>query len=112
MLKCFEVTNSLADIILLAGSSAVHSTLQWRPQDFLHALYQKLLPFLEQDPMLKALLRAKTAEALVKAPARLLGLGHGDNRLEEQILSCQTEESEEANVEDFFTTPCRIESVI
>ncbi|RAH39793.1 putative C6 transcription factor [Aspergillus brunneoviolaceus CBS 621.78] len=112
LLKCFEVTNSLADIILLAGSSAVHSTLQWRPQDFLHALYQKLLPYLEQDPMLKALLRAKTAEALVKAPARLLGLGHGDNRLEEQILSCQTEESEEANVEDFFTTPCRIESII
>ncbi|OJK02340.1 hypothetical protein ASPACDRAFT_41165 [Aspergillus aculeatus ATCC 16872] len=112
LLKCFEVTNSLADTILLPGSSAVHSTLQWRPQDFLHALYQKLLPFLEQDPMLKALLRAKTAEALVKAPARLLGLGYGNNnRLTEQILSRQTEEPEEANVEDLLTTPRRIELV-
>ncbi|PYI18421.1 hypothetical protein BO86DRAFT_406356 [Aspergillus japonicus CBS 114.51] len=112
LLKCFEVTNSLADTILLTGSSAVHSTLQWRPQDFLHALYQKLLPFLKQDPMLEALLRAKTAEALVKAPARLLGLGYGHNRRTGQILRRQTEESEEANMEGPLTTPRRIDSVI
>lgn len=48
------------------------------PQDFLHALYQKLLPFLEQDSVLKSILRSKTAEVLVSAPARLLTRQLGD----------------------------------
>jgi hypothetical protein len=70
-LKCFEVANSLADTILLTLSGA-GSRLELGPQDFLHALYQKITPFLDQDEMLKSILRAKTAEALVTAPARLL----------------------------------------
>ncbi|KAE8421724.1 hypothetical protein BDV36DRAFT_43040 [Aspergillus pseudocaelatus] len=71
LLKCFEVTNSLADIVLYTPSVPSYD-LRLGPQDFLHALYQKLLPFLEQDAMLKSILHAKTAEALVTAPARLL----------------------------------------
>ncbi|KNG86788.1 C6 transcription factor [Aspergillus nomiae NRRL 13137] len=71
LLKCFEVTNSLADVVLYTPSVSSYE-LRLGPQDFLHALYQKLLPFLEQDAMLKSILHAKTAEALVTAPARLL----------------------------------------
>jgi hypothetical protein len=77
LLKCFEVANSLADTVLLASSGAI-SRLELGPQDFLHALYQKILPFLDQDDMLKSILRAKTAEALITAPARLLTMGTGD----------------------------------
>lgn len=71
LLKCFEVTNSLADVVLYTSPVPSYD-LRLGPQDFLHALYQKLLPFLEQDAMLKSILHAKTAEALVAAPARLL----------------------------------------
>ncbi|KAJ5089887.1 hypothetical protein N7532_008571 [Penicillium argentinense] len=76
LLKCFEVANSLADTVLLTASSH-HSSFQHAPQDFLHALYQKLSPFLEQDPILNSILRTKTAEVLVMAPARLLTLEPG-----------------------------------
>lgn len=71
MLKCFEVANSLADTVLLRSTST-SSRRELGPNDFLHALYQKIVPFLEQDRMLLGILRAKTAEALVTAPARLL----------------------------------------
>ncbi|XHG08304.1 hypothetical protein AWENTII_011411 [Aspergillus wentii] len=72
LLKCFEVANSLADTVLFT-SAALRPNFQLGPSDFLHALYQKILPFLEQDPMLKSILRAKTAEALVKAPGAATG---------------------------------------
>ncbi|KAJ5991302.1 hypothetical protein N7522_011509 [Penicillium canescens] len=71
LLKCFEVANSLADTVLLR-STLMSSRRELGPHDFLHALYQKIVPFLEQDRMLLGILRAKTAEALVTAPARLL----------------------------------------
>jgi hypothetical protein len=71
LLKCFEVANSLADTVLLTSAGS-HPGIELGPQDFLHALYQKLLPFLEQDTILKSILRGKTAEVLVMAPARLL----------------------------------------
>ncbi|RHZ50908.1 putative C6 transcription factor [Aspergillus thermomutatus] len=74
LLKCFEVANSLADIVIYTPPRSFSNALQAGPQDLLHALYQKILPFLEQDPVLKSILRAKTAEALVMAPARL-GVG-------------------------------------
>ena len=77
LLKCFEVANSLADTVLLS-SHTISSRLELGPQDFLHALYQKIDPFLEQDTLLKSILRAKTAEALVAAPARLLTIGEED----------------------------------
>ncbi|KAJ5383906.1 hypothetical protein N7517_001817 [Penicillium concentricum] len=80
VLKCFEVANSLADTVLLSPQRR-SSRLELGPQDFLHALYQKIVPFLEQDTMLKSILRAKTAEALVAAPARLLTIGEDDTGL-------------------------------
>ncbi|KAJ5173115.1 hypothetical protein N7492_005708 [Penicillium capsulatum] len=70
LLKCWEVANSLGDVLLASNQS--QPRFEFGPQDFLHALYQKLLPFLEQDPALKFVLQAKTAEVLVMAPARLL----------------------------------------
>jgi hypothetical protein len=90
LLKCFEVANSLADTVLLSPRK-ISSRLELGPPDFLHALYQKIVPFLEQDAMLNSILRAKTAEALVAAPARLLtvreedaGLQLGENGLGHQ----------------------------
>lgn len=83
-MKCFEVANSLADTVLYTPTALAQPGLQLRPQDFLHALYQKLLPFLEQDPMLKSILHTKTAEVLVQSPARLLSLGFvGEEYVEE-----------------------------
>lgn len=69
-MKCFEIASTLADTILL--TSATSSGCEFGPQDFLHALYQKLLPSFEQDMTLKSNLRCKMAEVLVTAPARLL----------------------------------------
>ncbi|KAJ6188380.1 hypothetical protein N7519_003288 [Penicillium mononematosum] len=77
LLKCFEVANSLADTVLLSSHKKC-SRLELGPHDFLHALYQKIVPFLEQDTALNSILRAKTAEALVAAPARLLTIQEED----------------------------------
>lgn len=52
----------------------------------MHALYQKLSPFLEQDEVLNSILRNKTAEVLVMAPARLLTRQIGENGFEWQRL--------------------------
>lgn len=52
----------------------------------MHALYQKLSPFLEQDEVLNSILRHKTAEVLVMAPARLLTRQLGHNGFEWQEL--------------------------
>ncbi|KAJ5125916.1 hypothetical protein N7526_008093 [Penicillium atrosanguineum] len=78
LLKCFEVANSLADTVLLTSLSSPPG-FELGPQDFLHALYQKLAPFLEQDDVLNSILRTKTAEVLVMTPARLLTRQLGDN---------------------------------
>ncbi|KAJ5513529.1 hypothetical protein N7463_003081 [Penicillium fimorum] len=92
LLKCFEVANSLADTVLLSPRQ-IGSRLELGPQDFLHALYQKIVPFLEQDTMLKSIIRAKTAEALVAAPARLLTIGEEATTLHlgENILCGQAQ---------------------
>ncbi|KAF4258734.1 hypothetical protein KXV68_007174 [Aspergillus fumigatus] len=92
LLKCFEVANSLADIILHTPPSSFSSAFEFGPPDFLHALYQKILPFLEHDPMLNSILRAKTAEALVMAPARLsVGLVARLDMEEEESISQQND---------------------
>ncbi|KAJ5548134.1 hypothetical protein N7513_005368 [Penicillium frequentans] len=87
LLKCFEVANSLADTILLT-SAGTHPGFGLGPQDFLHALYQKLLPFLEQDTILKSILRGKTAEVLVMAPARLLTRQVDEHQQDHEYCSC------------------------
>ncbi|KAL1882581.1 hypothetical protein Plec18167_002998 [Paecilomyces lecythidis] len=71
LLKCFEVANSLADTLLCNPTVSADSCFRLGPQEFLHGLYQKLAPFLEQDPILNSILRQKTAEALLRAPSRL-----------------------------------------
>lgn len=63
---------------------ASYHNFHFGPQDLLHALYQKLLPFLEQEQMLKSILHFKTAEALVKAPARTLRFGANERRFVEE----------------------------
>lgn len=84
LLKCFEVANSLADTVLCTSSLAsYYQNCHFGPQDLLHALYQKLFPFLEQDQMLNSILRTKAAEALVKAPARVLHFGTNERLYEE-----------------------------
>lgn len=70
-MKCFEVANSLADTLLCNPAVSKDSCFRLGPQEFLHGLYQKLSPFLEQDPTLNSILRQKTAEALLRAPSRL-----------------------------------------
>lgn len=107
-MKCFEVANSLADTVLLTPSAS-HPRFELGPQDFLHALYQKLSPFLEQDEVLNSILRIKTAEVLVMAPARLLtrqlGNGgfvwHGSTTGESQVHKQQFEAN--ALFDDLFT---------
>lgn len=85
LLKCFEITNSLADTVLCTSFVlASYQSFHFGPQDLLHALYQKLLPFLEQDQMLKSILHFKTAEALVKAPARILHFDANERRFVEE----------------------------
>ncbi|KAJ9273351.1 hypothetical protein DTO212C5_425 [Paecilomyces variotii] len=71
LLKCFEVANSLADTLLCNPAVSADSRFRLGPLEFLHGLYQKLSPFLEQDPILNSILRQKTAEALLRAPSRL-----------------------------------------
>ncbi|KAL5366218.1 C6 transcription factor [Aspergillus floccosus] len=94
LLKCFEVANSLADTVLYT-SALSGETFRLRPQDFLHALYQRLVPFLDQDPLLKSILHAKTAEALVKAPARLLTVTPSEERPDDQ-----------SPIEEYLDLPC------
>ncbi|KAG2417595.1 hypothetical protein HFD88_008814 [Aspergillus terreus] len=94
LLKCFEVANSLADTVLYTSAPS-GETFQLRSQDFLHALYQRLVPFLDQDPLLKSILHTKTAEALVKAPARLLTVAPSEERSEEQ-----------SPIEEYLDLPC------
>ena len=77
-----------------------------RPHDFLYALYQKLLPFLEQDFMLKSILHSKTAEALVKAPARLLRLNYDpwsfDNDTDDAYNTGEEVDSPEEDVDSHW----------
>ncbi|PWY68938.1 C6 transcription factor [Aspergillus sclerotioniger CBS 115572] len=102
LLKCFEIANSLADTVLFTSSVSAYPAFQLGPQDFLHALYQKLLPFLEQDPMLKSILHTKTADALVKAPARLLSMEHDHWSIDDEDIDHPVEahlDSPEQNVD-------------
>ncbi|GAQ42282.1 hypothetical protein AtubIFM55763_003521 [Aspergillus tubingensis] len=106
LLKCFEIANSLADTVLLTPCVPTCSDFQMRPHDFLHALYQKLLPFLEQDFMLKSILHSKTAEALVKAPARLLRLNYDpwsfDNDTDDAYNTGEEVDSPEEDVDSHW----------
>lgn len=94
-MKCFEVANSLADTALLASDWS-HTGFELGPRDFLHALYQKLIPFLGQDAVLNSILRNKTAEVLVMAPARLLTMEIGGAGTDLPLLWAANEDDPQA----------------
>lgn len=94
MVKFFEITNTLADVILC--TSAVFTSISpqhhpndrlsytsrkahqkrerclYGPADFLHGLFQTISPFLEGEKALNDVLRQKAAEAFLRAPNRTL----------------------------------------
>ncbi|UKZ61809.1 uncharacterized protein TrAtP1_003067 [Trichoderma atroviride] len=91
LIKSFEVTNTLADVILCTTSAYNRSLLpsthnsrrgsnyathreSWKcgPADFLHALYQIISPFLTYDRRLYDMIRLKAADALLQAPSRII----------------------------------------
>lgn len=91
LIKSFEVTNTLADVILCTTSTYNHSSPRdtrnsrresnlaahresWKcgPADFLHALYQIISPFLTYDRRLYDMIRLKAADALLQAPSRII----------------------------------------
>lgn len=91
MIKSFEITNTLADVILCTTSTYNHPSLpdirnsrrepyfathreSWKcgPADFLHALYQIISPFLTYDKRLYDMIRLKAADALLQAPSRII----------------------------------------
>lgn len=75
LVKLFEVTNSLADVILCNPKLSERENRRLGPVDYLHGLYQTVSPLLELDPCFNSVLREKTAEALIRAPTRFWDLG-------------------------------------
>ncbi|EHK44897.1 hypothetical protein TRIATDRAFT_38560 [Trichoderma atroviride IMI 206040] len=71
LIKSFEVTNTLADVILCT-TSAYNQSWKCGPADFLHALYQIISPFLTYDRRLYDMIRLKAADALLQAPSRII----------------------------------------
>ncbi|EED23343.1 C6 transcription factor, putative [Talaromyces stipitatus ATCC 10500] len=88
LLKCYEVANTLADTLLCNPALVEQSTLQFGPYDFLHGLYQKILPFLHSDDTLNSILREKTAETLLRAPSRFRPLSLPPS---EDVMSTQVD---------------------
>ncbi|KAH8704973.1 hypothetical protein BGW36DRAFT_286595 [Talaromyces proteolyticus] len=74
LLKCFEIANTLADSLLCNSVPAETTTLRCGPYEFLHALYQKIHPFIYLDTTLDTILREKTAQALLRAPSHFWNL--------------------------------------
>ncbi|PTB38753.1 hypothetical protein M441DRAFT_172628 [Trichoderma asperellum CBS 433.97] len=91
LIKSFEITNTLADVILCITSTSNHTSLpdthnsrcksfitihreSWKcgPVDFLHALYQMISPFLTYDKRLYDMIRLKAADALLQASSRIV----------------------------------------
>lgn len=90
LIKSFEITNTLADVILCTTSTYNHALPDTRnprresflvmpreswkcgPADFLHALYQIISPFLTYDKRLYDMIRLKAADALLQSPSRII----------------------------------------
>ncbi|EHK27024.1 uncharacterized protein TRIVIDRAFT_134723, partial [Trichoderma virens Gv29-8] len=90
LIKSFEITNTLADVILCTTSAYSSPLVQdsynsrrksyfglqresWKygPADFLHAMYQTISPFLTYDKRLYDMIRLKAADALLRSPSRI-----------------------------------------
>lgn len=97
--KLFELTNTLADVILCAAATSIpmdpklssdarsasprrrigpsHTGLRreccrYGPPDYLYGLFQVMSPFLDHDAGLKEILRQKAADVLLQAPSRMI----------------------------------------
>lgn len=79
LVKSFEITNTLADVVLcsvaFAGAEPSHLEAriggQCRPSDFLHDLFQTISPFLKDDKILDGVLREKVGQALWQRSCRV-----------------------------------------
>ncbi|KAL6803168.1 hypothetical protein GGI42DRAFT_21300 [Trichoderma sp. SZMC 28013] len=104
LIKSFEITNTLADVILCTTSAYSTPLVQdsynsrrksyfgvqrecWKygPADFLHAMYQTISPFLTYDKRLNDMIRLKAADALLRSPSRIIprGVAEGSPAAEE-----------------------------
>ncbi|KAJ3485538.1 hypothetical protein NLG97_g6795 [Lecanicillium saksenae] len=78
VVKSFEVTNTLADVLLcsLAYNTSdrvgVWASFGICPPQFLHGLFQTIEPFLADDRTLDEMLRRKIGDAFSQHPARTL----------------------------------------
>ena len=75
-MKSFEITNTLADVVLccttVAQADLPRTSAQCRPSDFLHALFQAISPFLKEEKVLDGMLRQKVGQALSGSPRRII----------------------------------------
>ncbi|KAL7948759.1 hypothetical protein V8C42DRAFT_341804 [Trichoderma barbatum] len=109
LIKSFEITNTLADVILCTTSAYNSPQVQdsynsrrksyfgtqrecWRygPADFLHAMYQTISPFLTYDKRLYDMIRLKAADALLRSPSRIIPRG-----VDEALQETAAEDEEE-----------------
>lgn len=102
IVKSFEVTNTLADVLLCCISyktgaeMAIWAGAGSNPPDCLHALFQKISPFLSEDAKLEDMLRQKIGQAFGQSPTRVLPRpvsGKTDNAQSTPAEDLDTEES-------------------
>ncbi|KAL7923775.1 hypothetical protein ACQKWADRAFT_289272 [Trichoderma austrokoningii] len=117
LVKSFEITNTLADVILCTTSTYNHPSLpdthnsrresnvvthreSWKygPVDFLHALYQTISPFLTYDTRLHDMIRLKAADALLQAPSRIIPRSV-DGAIKETEIDANQEEDRGTSLE-------------
>ncbi|KAL7936474.1 hypothetical protein V8C35DRAFT_295585 [Trichoderma chlorosporum] len=105
LIKSFEITNTLADVILCTTSAYNSPHIQdsynsrrksyfgtqreyWKcgPVDFLHAMYQTISPFLTYDKRLYDMIRLKAADALLRSPSRIIPRGVDEGSPETEVV--------------------------
>lgn len=78
VVKSFEVTNTLADVLLcslaynVGDKMAIWAGAQCCPPQFLHELFRTIEPFLVDDKILDELLRRKLSDAFSQNPVKTL----------------------------------------
>lgn len=118
LFKFFEITNTLADVVLCHPAGFIspdsdsplsqivmldpgrtsrswpgsRGCCRYGPTDFLHGLFQTMSPFLDVDKRINTLLREKVAQALLRAPSRVLPRGIGEERCVETEWGLEDED--------------------
>ena len=121
LIKSFEITNTLADVILCTTSAynsphiqdsynsrrssyfTSREYLEFGPADFLHAMYQTISPFLAYDKRLYDMIRLKAADALLRSPSRIIPRGV-DGGSEKVAVQTQEDETDEILGQDAWNT--------